>query len=90
MRKDTIEQKQVLGPEIQEVQACEHHWVIDRPNGPSSRGLCRNCGEAREFLNYSEGSSWGSDVSLDQLAGGSRVPIRIDVGAGGDLPQTDE
>ena len=53
---------------------CPHQWIIDTPAGPSSKGVCRLCGEKREFLNYIEGSSWGSDISLEQLAGGTRFP----------------
>ena len=56
---------------------CHHEWVIASPNGPSSTGTCRLCKEKREFLNYIEGSSWGYDVSLEQLSGGSRLPTGI-------------
>ncbi len=62
----------------QELPGCEHHWVIERPAGPISKGACRNCGEERDFLNYIEGG-WGGDVSLEQLSGGSRLPSSIDV-----------
>tara|TARA_B100000408_G_C10143364_1_gene159316 strand:+ start:165 stop:437 length:273 start_codon:yes stop_codon:yes gene_type:complete len=48
-------------------QECVHHWVIADPDGPTSNGSCKKCGSAKEFMNYFEGSSWGSDVSLDQL-----------------------
>ncbi len=30
---------------------CAHHWLIDRPAGPTSEGVCRRCGEKREFAN---------------------------------------
>ena len=33
---------------------CKHHWVIDRPNGPLSEGVCLRCGEKREFTNSVE------------------------------------
>ena len=33
---------------------CTHHWVIDRPNGPLSEGVCQRCGERREFKNSAE------------------------------------
>ena len=36
-------------------------------------GVCHLRGEERHFQNYIEGSSWGYDRSLDQLAGGSRI-----------------
>ena len=62
------------GSEIMETPTCRHQWLIDSPAGPSSKGVCRLCGEERDFQNYIEGSSWGYDVSLEQLAGGSRIP----------------
>ncbi len=79
-----------MGLEVLEVQVCQHHWVIEPPNGPTSRGLCRNCGESRDFLNYADGSSWGSDVSLDQLAGGSRIPTRLGIGAVNGFPEDED
>ena len=36
---------------------CAHHWVIDRPNGPLSVGVCQRCGERREFSNSTEPTS---------------------------------
>lgn len=36
--------------------ACQHHWLIDRPNGPTSKGVCRLCSEERDFPNYIEGN----------------------------------
>ncbi len=31
---------------------CQHRWVIDAPNGlPTSTGICKRCGGAREFSN---------------------------------------
>ncbi len=31
---------------------CPHHWSIESPHGPVSRGVCKLCGEVREFKNY--------------------------------------
>ena len=28
-----------------------HHWVIEPPDGPTSPGVCRGCGEVRSFQN---------------------------------------
>ena len=30
---------------------CNHYWVIEVANGPTSRGECKYCGEIREFFN---------------------------------------
>ncbi len=32
--------------------SCRHHWIIDPPKEPVSRGVCLLCGEQREFNNY--------------------------------------
>ena len=37
---------------------CPHHWVIDRPNGPVSRGVCKLCQEVREFENSINANKW--------------------------------
>ena len=30
---------------------CRHYWIIEVANGPKSRGVCRYCGETKDFLN---------------------------------------
>lgn len=30
---------------------CRHYWIIEVANGPKSLGVCRYCGETRDFLN---------------------------------------
>ena len=31
--------------------SCKHHWLIEPPTGPASRGECRHCGAERIFMN---------------------------------------
>ena len=31
---------------------CCHHWIIENAVGPVSRGVCKFCGEGREFDNF--------------------------------------
>lgn len=31
-----------------------HHFDVEVPNGPISRGVCRNCGESRDFANSAD------------------------------------
>ena len=76
METSTSTQKQKV-PAVEAV-ACQHQWMIDTPAGPSSKGTCRQCGAEREFMNYIEGSTWGYDVSLDHLAGGTRFPTDVE------------
>ena len=56
---------------------CQHYWIIDVPNGPTSIGRCRKCGTQREFQNIvdapdnwlvpSGGSMPLTDADLDLL-----------------------
>ena len=32
---------------------CQHHWMIEPPEGPESRAECTNCGSQRTFSNAS-------------------------------------
>lgn len=41
---------------------CRHHWVIASPNGATSAGRCKLCGETKEFRN-SSGEGWDRDGS---------------------------
>ena len=50
------------------VHTCSHHWIIGDPEGPTSSGVCKHCGAKRDFMNYFEGSSWGSEISLDRIS----------------------
>ena len=38
--------------EEQPVEQCVHHWVIEPPDGPISKGICKICGAIREFENW--------------------------------------
>ena len=40
---------------------CAHHWVIESPSGPTSRGLCALCGAENDFPNYVQYPG-GSDI----------------------------
>lgn len=41
-----------------------HHWRIDIPNGPTSDGVCKGCGETRAFWNYEPHESLKKNISL--------------------------
>jgi hypothetical protein len=53
---------------------CCHYWIIETPQGPTSRGVCKFCGEVREFDNSGPDSWWGSDISLSSELVGSGLP----------------
>ena len=35
-----------------EVRNCQHHWLIEPANGPTSEGVCKHCGAKDSFRNY--------------------------------------
>lgn len=40
-------------------QMCVHHWMIEPPNGPLSKGTCRKCNAEAMFPNNVVGiSAW--------------------------------
>jgi len=42
---------------------CVHHWVIESPNGATSRGICRRCGAAEDFENTIKPKGWNGQRS---------------------------
>jgi len=30
---------------------CTHRWILPSPNGPTSLGVCKHCGEEKRFHN---------------------------------------
>ncbi|MFO8009882.1 MAG: hypothetical protein R6U89_03620 [Dehalococcoidia bacterium] len=44
--------------EAEALAECVHHWLIEPPEGPVSKGVCLKCGEVKEFNNYLPFSSW--------------------------------
>ena len=37
---------------------CVHHWLIEPANGAESAGVCRRCGQRRQFRNSTEALGW--------------------------------
>ena len=38
---------------------CSHRWLIATPNGPTSEGVCSDCGEVRkDFSNVMQYHTW--------------------------------
>lgn len=61
----------VAAPEIEEKIApvCAHRWVIETPNGETSRGVCRTCGAEKEFPNSAEDGLWEREVPQSRWTG---------------------
>jgi len=41
---------------------CCHYWIIESPNGRTSRGICKLCGITKEFENYPVDSRYALDM----------------------------
>ena len=82
--------QQVEVSPVQEVSegsvVCSHHWLIQAADGPTSGGVCRICGETREFKNYVETATWGDT----RLMPSSQVPVRRQVAIPADDSWDDE
>jgi len=49
------------------VPQCQHHWLIESPQGATSWGTCKHCGARREFSNAAPDAFWeGPSVPTGQ------------------------
>lgn len=55
--------EKVLPKEDRNEAVCVHYWIIECPQGPTSVGTCRNCGERKVFGNFALYSPWEDDVT---------------------------
>jgi hypothetical protein len=100
MRRGTLTHERVsVHEEIESTETrteptCVHHWIIDSPAGASSMGVCKVCGERREFQNYSGDFIWegGSTESYGQTSWKSPVTelVRPKGADGDDLSSPDQ
>lgn len=45
------------------IEGYTHFWVIESPNGPTSQGTCKLCGNEREFRNSVDSSTWNKGIA---------------------------
>jgi len=71
MQTPVIEQIDELEP------TCRHHWLIESPQGATSLGKCKVCGEVREFRNSAADTLWEGDPmkSISRMGGGANRPV---------------
>ena len=50
--------KETLTIEESEGNTCAHFWMIDSPSGPTSKGVCKMCGDEKDFKNSFHITSW--------------------------------
>ena len=56
---------------------CPHHWLISEAHGECSTGVCRHCGETREFYNWmSSLMMYGGDPIKSAEGGRHRMEMR--------------
>ena len=55
------------------MRRCCHHWIIEAPQGPTSKGVCRFCGEEKEFDSFGPDSwsRWEHDAPTPAEFSGS-------------------
>jgi len=61
MAKSQVIEQPKTEIEAPEVPTCQHHWKIASPRGALSTGVCKRCGEEREFRNSTTDYVWDED-----------------------------
>lgn len=59
--------------EIRSGIECKHHWMVESPNGPTSRAVCKLCGQQEEFRNSIVETRWDSEGAQRRRARQARV-----------------
>ena len=72
------------------IAACRHHWLIDSPMiAHTSRGVCRSCGESREFLSWQRSDHRDSGNSIARTIAALAEPLEVDPRERGKIIGTD-
>ena len=63
--------------ELIPASVCKHHWLIDAPQGATSTGVCKLCGEVREFCNSlaAMGLPDYGRAYADETGGEAKLPL---------------
>lgn len=51
---------------------CTHFWRVESPNGPTSKGTCKNCGETQEFMNSIQITGWERSTPATRKAAANK------------------
>ena len=49
--------------------SCIHRWMIETPNGETSKGTCTACGATKLFPNSAEDGLWEREVPVSRWTG---------------------
>ena len=58
---------------------CKHHWVIEPANGPTSKGVCKLCGEVKVFDNILADLMLNNDNS-QPFEPDNSLEVEVDIG----------
>ena len=58
MAAETAETTEEQKDGHEDLSECAHHWVIEAPNGSTSRGTCLKCGGVQDFQNSVPPKGW--------------------------------
>lgn len=67
------QQELTIGIEQAIIPDHKHHWRIEEPNGPVSRGCCKGCGEQKDFKNWLSESDFL--LNSERVAGAGSLDI---------------
>lgn len=62
---------------------CVHYWIIETPDGPTSKGYCKRCGVEGEFANVHRlnESNWDlrdkKDKHTESLTPLAQEPVQV-------------
>ena len=54
---------------------CTHYWVFDPPKGPTSKGVCKHCGNEIEAVNYIEFVLIGQPMNKNRPEAEKQYPL---------------
>ena len=65
--------------EVTSKDKCCHYWVIETPEGPVSKGICKFCGEEKEFDSFGPDSAsrWDRSTSKPASPHGKTDPAPV-------------
>ncbi len=63
-----------------QVDECVHYWILSRPNGPISLGICKNCGAEYDFPNSESQDGWKKQANNKATYNRTKRSIRSPTG----------
>jgi hypothetical protein len=67
---------------VRKTATCQHFWLIDPAFGPTSRGVCKYCGQKKIFLNIVEDNQPKENLSRffgkEEIAGSETEEVEAE------------